>query len=542
MNFSKLPKKVVAYDDATESIKIVIDDFMNSVVSTLGPMGQTTIIENGSGNVPIVTKDGVTVSESIYYEDNLKLAIATLLKEASRKTSEEVGDGTTTSMLLACSLLEYSMSMKPLINNFREYLEGISKAVDYVIEYLQEELVEIKMNSDELKAVINISSNNDVEITSTLTDITEKVGAHGIIDVKLSDNSVTSVNITDGAMIETAVMEYPMISGIFEVDGQCDIVLVEGAIEDIPTIQNLLSYYTNKNTVVIIAKEFSKQVINTVRTNNQRGVVNIVLAISEGFGNSKLEILKDLAVITNNVIFSTDGSTELPLRNFSSKYVGHVKGVTVNSREIILYCDPDNTESEAAKARFEELNTVYNAYVSSSAITSSGEYNNLKMRMSKYVSLATINVGGITKAEATEKKDRYDDAVAAISAAVNNGVLPGGGASFLRAISIINSRMDTFKGEELDGAKAIIEACTTPIKTLCSNSGFKVSAKVIEEIKVVDNSSYNVITMKIVDAYEEGILDPALVLIKALDNASAVTRSIVNSNAFIIGDNGETKR
>ncbi len=540
MSFIKLPKKVISYDVAVSSILEVIEDFTNSVISTLGPMGQTTILGNGDGEVPHVTKDGVTVSESIYYLDNLKLTIATLLKEASRKTSEEVGDGTTTSMLLACTLIKSAIKAKEVVSNFRQYLDGVDKAIDYIIEYLQEETVEIKMNSKELKAVINISSNNDSEITDTLIKVTEQIGTHGIIDVKSSENSVTDVKISNGAMIETAVMEYPTTSGIYEVDGVCDVVLVEGGIDDIPTLQSLLTYYTNKITVIIVAKDFSKQVINTVRTNNQRGVTNIVLAIAEGFGNSKSEILKDLSVITGGSIFSTDGSTELLLRNFKPNAAGRVLGVTVSSREVILYCNPTNTDSQEANDRFEGLKDSYTNQGSTSSLVSAGEQNVLKRRMAKYVSLATINVGGVTKAEATERKDRYDDAVHAISAAINNGVLPGGGASLLRAVNIITARTESFEGAEAVGAEAVMEACKAPLITLGLNSGFKVSDEVIEKLKIIENSSYDVVTMKIVDAYEFGILDPALVLIKALDNASAITRSIINSNAFIVPDYGET--
>lgn len=537
MNKIILPKKIVSYKDAADIIIEVCNDFKAAVVSTLGPMGQTTIIGQTGNEIPHVTKDGVTVSESIYYLDALKQSIGTLLKESSRKTSEEVGDGTTTSMLLACTLIENAMTYKKLKTiNFRQYLEGMNKAVDYIIEYLQEETVEIEMNSKELKAVINISSNNDPKITQMLIDITGKIGAHGIIDVKLTEDMTTTVNVSDGAMIEGNVIEYPGTENIFEIDGECDIVLVEGAIQDIPTIKSLLSHYADSKFLVLIAKEFSNSIINTIKTNNNRRVTNIVLVESEGFGQSRIEILKDLAVITDSYIYSTDGSTEYSLNNFDLLGVGKVKGITVNSREVILYCNPIYTESEPAVARFEKLKEEFNQVSSTSAIFSSGEYNMWKRRMAKYVSLATINVGGTTRAEAAEKKDRFDDAVHAISAAINNGVLPGGGASFLRAINIIESRIKTFEGDELKGAQSIIHACKSPIRTLCLNSGFSIDEDIIQKLKNEENTVYDVFTQKVVNAYTVGILDPALVLIKTLDNASAVTKSIVNSNAFIIPD------
>lgn len=540
----KIPRNVIAYVDAVPKIIQVLEDFESAVVSTLGPMGHTTVIGSVDESVPHVTKDGVTVSESIHYLDPLQEAIATLLRESARRTAEEVGDGTTTSMLIACTLIKSAIEERDNggSDNLRSFFDGVEKAIDYAIEYLQEETVEIEMGSDELKAVIKISSNSDKELTANLVEVTEAVGVHGIIDVKLSESNEVEVNISDGAMLDTNVVLFPGSSNSFEVEGLCEIVLVESGVSTINSITELLTHASRGQAVILIAKEFSKEVINIVRTNNNRSVTNIVLAEAEGFGKSRLEILRDLSAITNADIFSTDGSTEFALRSFNPALAGKVNGCTVNSEEVILYCDPMFTESEESKSRFAVLSEEYVQHNTGSDIVSAGEHNVLKRRMAKYVSLATINVGGVTRAIANEVKDRYDDAVHAISAAVNSGVLPGGGASLVRAINIIEARRDTFSVKEVNGSKVVIEACKAPLNRLCSNSGFVLSNEIFQEILEGEAISYNILTKKIVNAYEEGILDPALVLIKSLINASAVMKSIMNSNAFIIPDYGEVQR
>lgn len=530
MNNTRIPTYVSPISKVKSELLEVLNDFETSVIATFGPLGKTVIISTLEGIVPHVTKDGVTVSESIVYSDTLKNNIAALIKEAARKTSEEVGDGTTTATLLAINLIKESLNS--IHSNMRSYLEGIDKAVDYVIECLQEDIKEIEMGSEEMKAVINISSNNDLEITSLLTDITEKIGPHGIIDVKYGEGE-TNVIISNGAVIESNIVAYPDVNYIYEYNNRTDILLVEGVIEKVNEIKEVLKYAAlgDKTPIVIIAQGFSQEVHRVVNINNQNESCKVSLIEAEGFSTSRLQILKDIALITGAEILSTQGATPLDLRTFNSVHLGTVNGIVVNPHQIILYCDKALLESKEVLARKAQLIEEYEGSKITETIVSVGENSVLKRRLSKFVSLATIFVGGRTKAEQQEKRDRMEDAVAAISAAVNGGVLPGGGAALYRAPAILDARKQDFaENAQLLGMTAIINLCAAPILEL---TGHSLNEDKLTQIYLDNESAYNVITKEIVNAYEVGILDPALVLIKALTNAVAVNRSIMNSSAFI---------
>lgn len=528
-----IPKIITSFKDAKSGIDRVLHDFTHSVLSTLGPLGKTIVLSSEGDEVPHVTKDGVTVSESIYYKDQLMNSVAALLKESARKTSEEVGDGTTTSVLLAISLIRESRKSLGVLPNFRGYLDGVDKAIDFVVEYLQEEVREVEMGSKELKGVINISSNNDADVTDMLVELTETIGPHGIIDVKVGDNNVTNVESYEGASIDSRVVVKPGTGKTHEVIVPANIVLVEGAIVTVNEIKNILTdSAASKIPLVIVAKEFSEVVINAVNVNNRNNSISAVLVEAEGFGNSRLEILKDIAAVTGATIVSTDGSVGHLLRSFQPDYYGFVSGLVATEREVILYCDKVNLELESTVKRKEKL---IKEYEDNTDVTNNTLY---RRRLSKFVRVATIYVGGDTKAQAMEAKDRIDDAVAAISAAVNGGVLPGGGAALIRAMQILEARGDAFEaGAEEWGKTAVMNLCEAPLHVLVQNAGFELPEDVIEKLQKNPNLAYDIVEKRIVDAYETGILDPALVLIKALANAAAVNRSIVNSNAFIIEEN-----
>lgn len=525
-----IPKKIFTLKNSTNEVRDVLDDFNNSVVSTLGPLGKTVIIES-EDIIPHVTKDGVTVSEAIYYKDKLKNSLAALLKEAARKTAQKVGDGTTTSILMASQLINETLDYQVLNTNVRNYLEGVDKAVDFVIEYLEEEIQEVEMGSEELKGVIKISSNSDLEITEMLSNLTDSVGAHGIIDVKLADSNTTEVLVREGASIDSKVVAKPSDKAM-EVDEDTFIVLIEGPVHDVPDIKEVLSILARaKSPAIIVAKEFSDSVIKVVNVNNSNSSLRVILVNAEGFGNSRLEILKDLSVVTDATILSTQGATAISLRDFTPDHFGISNGFVATDREVILHCLEINLELESTMVRKSALIKDYEENTDLAMI------NVYKRRLAKYVKVATILVGGTTQASARETKDRIDDAVAAVSAAVNGGVLPGGGASLIRATKILEVRKDSFKeGAEDWGRKAVIQMCEAPLRKLVSNAGFEFDEDIIMTLKTGTSEAFDVILRKVVDAYSYGILDPALVLIEALTNATAVNRSICNSSSFIIFD------
>ncbi len=515
----------------TEEIIIeTVLEFCNAVCSTLGPGGKNVIIVTGN-SVPHVTKDGVTVSESIHYNDPAKEAIVSLIKESARKTATTVGDGTTTSTLLVGSLVMAGLQALQTVKSKKDFFDAFEMAIDDITEYLDNTKLMIEKDSELLKSVISISSNGDSEVIKLVSEAVKHAGADGIINVEATDEVTSTVVTTNGASLETRVL-----TNINAENEPSSVVLIDGAVKEVFEIEAILqSASKSKVPVIIIAKEFSENVIKVVNINNGRNMLRVVLAEAEGFATFRTEILKDIAYLTSADILSIDGSTQHSLKGFGTDNYGTVEKFIAGKNELILFPFEDKY-TEELDIKVALLKQEYNNV---KLDPNSAPATHLKRRLSKYATVATIKVGGVTEAEVKEKKDRVDDSVCAVSAAVNGGVLPGGGMALYNAgKSLLANKQGTdMTGDEVAAIRIIVTACSAPIITLCSNAGVDWK-DYCDKPELQDNENFvlDINELKVGDAFELGIIDPALVPINAILNAASVTKTLLKSKVIIIPD------
>ena len=491
----------------------------NTVSSTLGPNGKTCILYDGDVT-PHVTKDGVTVAEFIRFKDPFQEAINKIIKETARKTGETVGDGTTTSVLLACKLVEAIIQKK---GNILETLTSTEVAILKVIEILKESTHKLDLFLDNkvidiLSSIINISSNGDTEITKTIVGILNEIGPDGLIDVVISNNEVTHVDVQDGISIispahvnKTHTLSRPYVA------------LVSTSIEKAHQLKSCMQlaftlYKESSRPLIIVAKEFSKEIQDLVEINNRKSNTSVFLVESDGFAYNMLEILDDMSSLLNCKIMSTDASSEFGLQNISiGNLSDKVLSAIITPQHTVLQSNAFLTD-ENSEIKLNIISEI--ASLKRVGENKTGEIKHLEKRLSKFSKSATIYVGGFTDAEKLEKKDRVDDAVKALASAVNNGVIPGGGLSLYQA------------GKDSDSE--VVEYISTIPGFLLSQNYAVDIYKIFDANKVMDFA-----TGEVGDAFELGILDPADVLIKALQQAMVIVKLLLNTHSIIVPDDGE---
>lgn len=508
--------KVCKLTDAVNKQKLIatLQEISDVVTSTMGPNGKTCILYNGN-TVPHVTKDGVTVSEFLHFEDPFKEAINLIIKETARRTAQSVGDGTTTSILLACDLCIQLLSA-PIINT-AIFLDQVDSDISLVIAHINAIKKDLDIADletiDILKSIVKVSSNGDREITDLVIDTMIKIGLDGTVDVIESTNTETHVDIRNGMLIEAPAM---LITRSYRVD-KPQVLLVSGAIEKIHQFKTCMELANNlykvyETSLIVIAKEFSKEIQNVVLINNQNKKFSMFLVESDGFGPGMLEILDDMGKILNCKILSTDSTSAYKLEGVTTDDLGKIEFATINKNSTVLH-PIDNLSPSDLEIKSDILSKIHQ--IKTSGEERAGELKHFERRLSKYSKSATIMVGGITEAEKVEKKDRVDDAVHALYAAIKGGVVPGAGYALYTASSLVESQI-------------ITNLCKLPAKTLTFYTDETLDS-IMKDFVTID-----LVTYTTGDAFELGILDPADVQIKALEQASAIAKTILNTNAILI--------
>lgn len=519
---------VIKYTNGN-NLKYIVEEFCNAVVGTMGPGGKNVIIDQGD-IVPLVTKDGVTVSESISYTDPYKNAIVSLIKEAARKTGNEVGDGTTTSTLLAKMLIIQGLDKLTGSINRYEFFEALDEASMIVTDYLNDSITEVENDHGILESIVKISTNSDEAITKLIMEAVDKAGADGIINVKKYDEPTTAVSVTDGASINSTVF----IDQPTEYE-TADIVLVEGPITDVNDIVPILKHASLVGNVVLVAKEFDERVLKVLQINRKQYKANVIAVEAEGFGNGRVEVLERLSHVTGATVLSSDKSTSTDVRDFSAVHAAAVSEVNINPSEVV-FTPTRNIDPKEREQIVNDLKTRYNA--AKVDMNNTAKATQLKRMLSKYSNVATIYVGGTTEGEVVEREARVTDAVCAVSAAINGGVLPGGGRALECAIKALKEakKKCTSKSSRNTALDVMIEACRAPIATLCANVGIYWSDYEGKEEFKDENMTLDLINLKVVNAFKSGILDPALVSINAVRNSISVAKTILRTNVAVLPD------
>jgi chaperonin GroEL len=496
--------------EASDKVFAGIEKLSRAVSSTLGASGKCVLLEDAAGR-PLITKDGVTVADSIILLDPVENMGATLLKEAARKTVREAGDGTTTATVLAHAILSNAYAIED--PNARKIKEGINKAVENVIKYLEK--ISIKVDDDMLDQIATISTNNDPELGKLVGDAFRSVGNTGIVMMETSADPECSLQVVEGVQCNMGLTNSHFITNQKNKTAELDnplVLLVESPIESIRQIQSVLEYVIKNNKSLLIIADLDQVVLSTLAMNKSKGNIKINVINAPVFGINRKEIFDDLALLTGATLINEDLGDDLDL--IQPDMLGTcIKSIT-NHEETILHV------GETSEEILDIIKDIKKALTESNP---SHQVIKLEKRLARLTAkIAVVKVGANSEIELKEKADRIEDAICATKAAIKEGIVPGGGIALLNA----SHSIDTFSlGEEI-----LLDSIRAPFRVILDNAGIENAP--IETISKV-GYGLNVVTGKTVDMIKAGIIDPLLVTKSALRNAASVATTILSTDCVI---------
>ena len=526
-----MDKKIVFSKEAREQLLSGVDQLADAVVSTLGPSGRNVIIEQSMGN-PISTKDGVTVAKSIDLEDRVENIGAQLVKQASIKTGDQAGDGTTTSTLLAREIYKQGLKFMKKGANAVDVKRGIDQAVNEVVNYLEKESKEIT-DEEQLKQVATISANNDTEVGQLISTAMDKVGRDGVVTIEESRTGETYLETVEGMQFNRGYKSPYFVTDNNSMQAVLRdplILITDKRLNQVKELLPILEAASQQNkSLVIIADDIDGEALSTLVVNKMRGILQAVAVKAPEFGDRKKAILEDIATLTGGTVISSEKGMRLD--KFDTTWLGKAKKVTVGKENTTLI-DAQGTE-EAIEARVNEIRSQIDES------NSPYEIEKLQERLASFIGgVAIVHVGGHTEVEMKEKKDRVDDALHATKAALEEGILPGGGIALLNASKMLSSEIGSISTEdEQTGFDIVIQATEKPFYQILENAGYtKSETRDIEESVITRGSSwtgYNPRNKKIVDMFESGIIDPTKVTRLALENAASVAGTMLITETVV---------
>ena len=515
----KLVKELAFGDLAQGQLLTGVNKLTNAVSSTLGASGKCVILEDSNGE-PIITKDGVTVANSITLRRPIENIGATLIKQAAQRTVQEAGDGTTTATVLAQAILDEAIKHDQ-IDYLRNIKIGINDGVEKVIEYLNKKSK--KISGKKIDQVATISANNDKELGSIIADAFKSVDKTGVVMLETSEDERTYVDFIEGVEYQASLKSNHFINN--KTQGSCELVnplvlICESPILNIRKIQKVLEYViTNKKPLLIIA-EVDHQVSTALAMNKVKGNLNVNVIDAPVYGINKKSILEDLALVTNARVINEDLGDDMDLISIDD--LGTCLKSTTTKENTILQCDLSNNETLA-----KNINRIKNQ------INKTKDPNSLiklEKKLAFYTGkVAIVKVGANSQVELKEKRDRAEDAICATKAAIKQGVLPGGGIALLNASQNLKPKS---VGEEV-----LYCAIKKPFEVIMKNAGIEYS-----EVPSEEGIGYNVVTGNTVNMVKAGIIDPLLVTKSALKNAASVATTIISTDCIINNVRDESSR
>jgi len=526
-----MDKKIVFSSEARVALLDGVDKLANAVVATLGPSGRNAIIEQDMGN-PISTKDGVTVAKAIDLEDRVENIGAQLVKQASIKTGEQAGDGTTTSTLLAREIYKQGLEVMAQDANAVDIKRGIDSAVEKVVEYLQEYSIEIT-DEEQLKQVATISANNDTEVGELISTAMDKVGRDGVVTIEESRTGETYLETVEGMQFSRGYKSPYFVTDNNTMQAVLRdplILIADKRLNQVKEILPILEAVSQQNkSLVIISDDIDGEALSTLVVNKMRGILQAVAIKAPDFGDRKKAMLEDIAVLTGGTVVSSEKGMRLD--KFDTAWLGTAKKVSVG-KDVTTIIDAQGSE-ESIKARVEELKSQIDES------TSNYEIEKLQERLAAFIGgVAIVHVGGHTEVEMREKKDRVDDALHATKAALEEGILPGGGIALLNASKFLASTIGDVEGvDEQKGYDITIQAIEKPFYQILENAGYALESIRDTEEEVINSDDtwvgYNPRSKEIVNMLDSGIVDPTKVTRLALENAASVAGTMLITETVI---------
>jgi chaperonin GroEL len=519
-------KSIKFKEEARQKILKGVRTLADAVKVTLGPKGRNVVIDKAYGT-PHITKDGVTVAKEVELEDKFENMGAQMVKEVASKTADKAGDGTTTATVLAEAIYSEGLRNVAAGANPLDLKRGMEKALKAVVQELEKRSKKVG-DRKEIAQVATISANNDAEIGEIIAQAMEKVGRDGTITVEEGKGFETELDVVKGMKFDRGYL-----SSYFMTNPESQECILEDAYvliydkkissikEIIPLLQAVVE---SGRPLLIIAEDVEGEALATLVVNRLRAGLKVSAVKAPGFGDRRKAMLQDIAIVTGGEVISEELGHKL--ENTTLEQLGRVKKAVSTKDETTL------VEGAGSKAAIQERATQIKHQIEES--TSDYDKEKLQERLAKLVGgVAVIRVGAATEVEMKEKKDRVDDAQRATAAAVEEGILPGGGTAFIRCIPLLNKLADSLEGDEKTGARIMIRALSSPLRQIAENAGQE-GAIILQQVeKLGDRIGYNALTGEYVDMITAGILDPTKVVRCALENAVSVSSMLLTTEAIV---------
>ncbi len=519
--------KQIFFDiEARNKMKKGVDTLANAVKVTLGPKGRNVVIEKKFG-APSVTKDGVTVAKEIELEDPIENMGAQMVKEVASKTADIAGDGTTTATVLAQAVISEGLKNVAAGANPMDLKRGIDKAVTKVVENLKAQSQTIGNDSKKIQQVASISANNDENIGKLIAEAFAKVGKEGVITVEEARGTDTYVDVVEGMQFDRGYISPYFVTNSEKMEAELQnpyILIYDKKISAMKDILHILEKVAQSGRpLLIIAEDLEGEALATLVVNKLKGTIKVAAVKAPGFGDRRKEMLQDIAILTKGIVISEEQGYKLENADFT--YLGTAASVTI---------DKDNTTVVGGKGKKEDITARVNQIKAQIEVTTSDyDKEKLQERLAKLSGgVAVLYIGAATEVEMKEKKDRVDDALHATRAAVEEGIVPGGGVSFIRA----TEALDKLKGvneDESTGIAIVKRAIEEPLRQIVINSGIEGSI-VVQKIKEGKGDfGFNARTEVYENLFKAGVIDPTKVTRIALENAASIAGMLLTTECVV---------
>ena len=528
-----MAKDIIFNIDARDRLKKGVDALANAVKVTLGPKGRNVIIDKKFG-APMITKDGVTVAKEIELKDPVENMGAQMLKEVASKTADAAGDGTTTATVLAQAIVTAGLKNVAAGANPMDLKRGIDKAVLTVIESLNKQSQKVGDDNKKIEQVATISANNDNTIGKLIAEAMKKVKKEGVITVEEAKGTETTVEVVEGMQFDRGYISPYFVTDADKMQAVMETPLILITDKKISSMKELLpvlekAVQTGK-PIVIIAEDVDSEALATLVVNKIRGSLKIVAVKAPGFGDRRKAMLEDIAILTGGTLISEERGYKL--ENTELSMLGTAEKVSI---------DKDNTTIVGGKGKKADITSRVNQ-IKAQIETTTSDYDKEKLqeRLAKLAGgVAVLYIGAATEVEMKEKKDRVDDALSATRAAVEEGIVPGGGVAFIRAIDAL----DKIKGENEDentGIAIVKRAIEEPLRQIVANAGLE-GAVIVQKVRDGKNDfGYNARTEKYENLLAAGVIDPTKVTRIALENAASIAAMLLTTECVLADQKEET--
>ena len=528
-----MAKKIQFDIEAREGLKKGVDALANAVKVTLGPKGRNVIIGKSFGG-PQVTKDGVTVAKEIELEDALENMGAQMVKEVASKTNDLAGDGTTTATILAQSIVNEGLKNVTAGANPMDLKRGVDKAVSTIVDELNKSAKTVGNSSEKIQQIASISANNDSAIGDLITQAFEKVGKEGVITVEEAKGTDTYVDVVEGMQFDRGYLSPYFVTNSEKMEADLEspyILLYDKKISAMKDLLPILEPVAQSGKpLLVIAEDVDGEALATLVVNKLRGALKIAAVKAPGFGDRRKAMLEDIAILTGGTVISEERGFNI--ENTTIDMLGSAERVTI---------DKDNTTIVNGSGEKKEIEGRV-GQIKSQIETTTSDYDKEKLqeRLAKLAGgVAVLYVGAASEVEMKEKKDRVDDALHATRAAVEEGIVAGGGVALIRARKHLD-KIKAINDDEFTGIQIISRALEAPLRTIVENAGGEGSVVVAKILDGKDGFGYDAKSDKYVDLFESGIIDPKKVTRVALENAASVAGMILTTECALVDIKEET--